>query len=53
MAEAMGGIICVLVSFCPFAPDTPNITYEQSYFGPTDIVGYFFSILIKFYEDSI
>ena len=43
MAEVLGGIVCVLVSFCPFTLDSPLITYEQSYRGPADIVSYFLS----------
>ena len=38
MAEVWGGIVCVVVSFCPFAPDAPLIliTYEQ--FEPTNSI---------------
>ena len=41
MAEVLAGIVCVLLSFCPFAPDSPLITYDLSYFGPAGIISYF------------
>ena len=44
MAEVLGGIICVLVTLCPFAPNTPLITLVQPYFGPADIVDYFLAL---------
>ena len=41
MAEVLAGIVCVLLSFCPFAPDSPLITYDLSYFEPAGIISYF------------
>ena len=37
----MAPFLGVLVSFCPFSPDTPLITYEESYFRPAVVVSYF------------
>ena len=41
MAEVLAGIVCVLLSFCPFAPDSPLITYYFSYFEPVGKISYF------------
>ena len=41
MAEVLAGIVCVLLNFCPFAPDSTLITYDLSYFWPAGKISYF------------